>query len=84
MATEKHRAVRQLFSVVERVETGPVRFGKDWPGVFVRGDNAAGYLGAIRAVQCGASPALLEGLASLLRSAIMKPVVGGGVGDGKR
>ena len=24
----------------ERVETGPVQFGGDWPGVFIRGDNA--------------------------------------------
>lgn len=24
----------------ERVETGPVQFGNDWPGVFIRGDNA--------------------------------------------
>jgi len=23
-----------------RVETGPVQFGDDWPGVFIRGDNA--------------------------------------------
>lgn len=23
-----------------RVETGPVQFGDDWPGLFVRGDNA--------------------------------------------
>lgn len=24
----------------ERVETGPVQFNDDWPGVFIRGDNA--------------------------------------------
>jgi hypothetical protein len=23
-----------------RVETGPVQFGDDWPGLFIRGDNA--------------------------------------------
>lgn len=27
-----------------RPETGPMRFGDDWTGVFIRGDNAAGYL----------------------------------------
>lgn len=27
----------------ERVETGPVQFGDYWPGVFIRGDDAAGY-----------------------------------------
>lgn len=26
-----------------RAETGPMAFGDDWPGVFVRGDNAAYY-----------------------------------------
>jgi hypothetical protein len=26
-----------------RVETGPVQFNDDWPGVFIRGDNAAYY-----------------------------------------
>jgi hypothetical protein len=28
---------------VGRVETGPVRIGDDWPGVFVRGDDAMHY-----------------------------------------
>lgn len=23
-----------------RVETGPIQFGDDWPGTFIRGDNA--------------------------------------------
>ena len=32
---------------VGRVETGVVQFGDDWPGVFVRGDDAAYYAGAI-------------------------------------
>lgn len=26
-----------------RPETGPMQFGDDWPGVFIRGDNAFGY-----------------------------------------
>lgn len=25
---------------VKRVETGPLQVGNDWPGVFIRGDNA--------------------------------------------
>ncbi len=25
---------------IDRVETGPVKFGDDWTGVFIRGDNA--------------------------------------------
>lgn len=31
---------RQIEHVGDRVETGPVQFGDDWPGVFIRGDNA--------------------------------------------
>lgn len=27
----------------ERAETGPMQFGGDWPGTFIRGDNAAMY-----------------------------------------
>jgi len=25
-----------------RMESGPIQFGDDWPGVFLRGDNAIG------------------------------------------
>jgi hypothetical protein len=28
-------------SLAGRIETGPVQFNDDWPGVFIRGDNAA-------------------------------------------
>ena len=31
-----------------RAETGPLRFDGDWCGVFIRGDDAAGYLAALR------------------------------------
>jgi hypothetical protein len=34
--------IRIFRSQVERVETGPIQFGNDWPGVFIRGDEAAG------------------------------------------
>ncbi len=27
----------------KRVETGPLQIGEDWPGIFIRGDNAAYY-----------------------------------------
>lgn len=30
-------------SMSERAETGPMQFGDDWCGVFIRGDNAAGF-----------------------------------------
>jgi len=28
----------------KRVETGPLQVGDDWPGMFIRGDNAAGMV----------------------------------------
>ena len=28
-------------SLDERVETGPVQFRDDWPGIFIRGDEAS-------------------------------------------
>lgn len=31
-----------------RVETGPIQFGDDWPGIFLRGDNAFGYALALQ------------------------------------
>jgi hypothetical protein len=35
--------IRQLPHSGERMETGPVRFGDDWAGVFIRGDSALVY-----------------------------------------
>lgn len=32
--------LRKLPEQKPRVETGPIRFGNDWPGLFIRGDNA--------------------------------------------
>lgn len=29
--------------IIARAETGAMKFGDDWPGVFIRGDNAAYY-----------------------------------------
>ena len=34
------KRVRILSSLNERVETGAIQFGDDWPGLFVRGDSA--------------------------------------------
>lgn len=36
-----------------RAETGPLQFGDDWPGVFIRGDNAMGFVQALRALLQG-------------------------------
>lgn len=35
--------IRKFPKQEKRVETGPIQFGDDWPGVFIRGDNAAYY-----------------------------------------
>jgi hypothetical protein len=36
-----------------RLETGAVQFGEDWPGVFIRGDDAIGMARDIRAARQG-------------------------------
>ncbi|MGE0521274.1 MAG: hypothetical protein AB7F22_25520 [Reyranella sp.] len=43
-------SIRQLSAVYPRIETGPTRFGDDWCGVFIRGDNAAYFALALRYV----------------------------------
>ena len=42
--------IRQLPAAEPRVETGPIVFGEDWPGTFIRGDNAMAYALALRAL----------------------------------
>ena len=34
-------AIRELLGVEPRVESGAIKFGSDWPGLFLRGDDAA-------------------------------------------
>jgi hypothetical protein len=41
---------RQEWERDERMETGPIQFDDDWPGVFLRGDNAIGFGLHLRAV----------------------------------
>jgi hypothetical protein len=31
-----------------RMESGPLRFGEDWPGIFLRGDDALFFAKAVR------------------------------------
>ena len=42
-----NNSVRYFTEQIERVETGPIRFGDDWPGMFIRGDNALAFAAAI-------------------------------------
>lgn len=56
-----------------RVETGPIQFGDDWPGVFIRGDNALAFAHHLRSVLhvAGVDPiqvAIIRGLISDLES----------------
>lgn len=60
--------IRKLPCPGERVETGPVQFGDDWPGVFIRGDSAAYFAMAIANVLASKEPTLdLVALANLHR-----------------
>lgn len=42
--------IRQLSALDSRPESGPMQFGDDWPGVFIRGDNAMGYSMALESI----------------------------------
>jgi hypothetical protein len=46
---QQGEGILKLPAVGARVETGAVQFGDDWPGVFIRGDNAFGFIGALEA-----------------------------------
>jgi hypothetical protein len=68
---------RIIESKTPRVETGPVKFGDDWAGIFIRGDNALGYahyLAAILAQSkastvCPIYSQAIKGLIALLQDA---------------
>ena len=34
--------IRDISAAEPQVRTGPLRFGDDWPGIFIRGDEALG------------------------------------------
>jgi hypothetical protein len=42
--------IRKFPATPVRVETGPIRFGDDWPGVFIRGDNALAFANVLEQV----------------------------------
>ena len=46
--SEEMMDVRLFPEQEKRVETGPIQFGDDWPGIFIRGDNAFGMVMALR------------------------------------
>ena len=58
---------------VPRAETGIMEFENDWPGIFIRGDNAAGYAISLQEVlhHSTADPLsmmIVNGLLNLLTS----------------
>lgn len=62
-----------------RPSTGPMQFGADWPGLFIRGDEAIGLASVIDAAQCndilpcnGPGAALLQRVIDLLNSCAVK------------
>lgn len=88
------REVRMLAAPEDggRVETGPTQFGEDWPGVFIRGDNAFAYAMALEMIfgEHGKVPeehkeisdqvnySMVRGLITVLRSCIVSPANTGG------
>ncbi|MHB8408399.1 MAG: nucleoside 2-deoxyribosyltransferase [Acidiferrobacterales bacterium] len=74
------KTVRKLPAQNSRVETGPIQFGEDWPGLFIRGDNAAYYslaLGEILRVSAESGDAIswvtVRSLQALLASTRVAP-----------
>lgn len=80
--SRKLRKVDAVLNRNDRIETGPVQFNDDWPGVFIRGDNALFYGMALKSllamlkdekevdIMLTVSP--LYGLAELLASCNIK------------
>jgi hypothetical protein len=58
-----------------RPETGPIQFGDDWPGIFIRGDNAMGYANLLEEAAKHVPQfdgGLIRGLVDTLRSCWIK------------
>jgi hypothetical protein len=57
-----------------RAETGPMQFGVDWPGIFIRGDDALSYAQTLERTiaalpaSAWADRSMLMGLMLVLRS----------------
>ena len=62
--------------IENRVETGPLQINDDWPGIFIRGDNAMHYAYSLDMLlkghdMGGLSKRVLEGLVHTLKSCIV-------------
>lgn len=47
-------------AAVQRVESGGIQFGDDWPGLFLRGDNSFHLMMTIETLYRLISPAILD------------------------
>jgi hypothetical protein len=41
----------QYLPVADRLDSGPLKVGNDWPGVFIRGDEAMGFVTILKSVK---------------------------------
>ena len=66
------QGIRQLPEQTPRVESGPIRFGEDWAGLWLRGDSCFAYALALRAERSQKGDAFsragLDGLLTALES----------------
>lgn len=76
---------------VSRMETGPVVFAGDWPGIFIRGDHAGHFAMQLRQIKMHLvahdlilwpESAVLDGLIDTLQSCEVKPTTPGDNKDG--
>ena len=67
---------KMAFPGDDRIETGPIQFGADWPGVFIRGDDCVNFLSSLRTFMSGDDTYIdrtnMEMLIRLLEEAIQK------------
>jgi hypothetical protein len=73
--------IRKISAQDERVETGPVQFGDDWPGLFIRGDDCLALFFYLSKVEASGDDAIAiyqvkEVLAELLYSPLQHPPLG--------
>jgi hypothetical protein len=47
-----------------RIETGRMQFESDWPGVFIRGDDALGFARSLRSVLKSAEDRIMKSVAT--------------------
>lgn len=56
-----------------RPETGPMQFGDDWPGIFIRGDNAMAYAMELEAaLEDGSEEDILSVMAVIRLAKLLK------------